>query len=176
MQAPDNSKSIGKGMMWIAWIILLALLVWAFQDVLERQQNPNRTPEISMNSQGLAEVTLERNKWGHYVVSGLINQQRVTFLLDTGATNVSIPAHIARNLDLPELGTQYAQTANGSVKVYKTLIDELSIGNIILYNVDASINPGMNSNEILLGMSALKQVDFRQSGNYLYLTQTANNY
>ncbi|WP_033075785.1 retropepsin-like aspartic protease family protein [Thalassotalea sp. ND16A] len=171
MQPIDDSKKIGKTFMWIAWILFFGLLVWVFQGTLNRQSNPNQTPTIALNSEGLAQVTLKRNKWGHYVSAGTINNESVVFLLDTGATNVSIPAKIADNLNLPNLGSHYAETANGRVKVYQTTIDQLSIGNIILYNVDASINPGMDTNEILLGMSALKQVDFRQSGKYLYLTE-----
>lgn len=175
MHNNDDSKKIGKTMIWVAWILFFGLLTWLFQGVLNKQNNPNQTPQVALNSQGLAEVTLQQNKWGHYVSNGTINSQNVTFLLDTGATNVSIPAKIADNLNLPNLGNHYVNTANGRVKVYKTSIDQLSIGNIILYNVAANINPGMDSNEILLGMSALKQVEFRQSGKYLYLTEQRYN-
>ncbi|WNC72991.1 retropepsin-like aspartic protease [Thalassotalea psychrophila] len=171
MHKTDDTVKMGKGMMWIAWIIFFALLVWAFQGFLDKQQNPNAVPQVGLTSDGLAEVTLKRNKYGHYVSAGTINNEGVVFLLDTGATNVSIPAKLADKLNLPNLGNHYVQTANGRVKVYQTQIDQLSIGNIILYNVAANINPGMNTNEILLGMSALKQVEFRQSGQYLYLTE-----
>ena len=64
-----------------------------------------------------------------------------------------------------------AMTANGPVTVYSTSIDELSIGDIKLYNVPASINPGMSDQAILLGMSALKQIEFVQRGDSLTLRQ-----
>jgi aspartyl protease family protein len=64
------------------------------------------------------------------------------------------------------------QTANGRVKVYSTVLEQLSIGNIFLYNVAANINPAMKSNEILLGMSALKRVDFSQTGKQLILRES----
>jgi aspartyl protease family protein len=174
MSEIDPTKNIAKIMTWIAWLLAFVLLVWFFQGSLDKQWNPNQVPKVSLNNQGLAEVTLEQNRYGHYLSMGTINNEKVIFLLDTGATNVSIPAHIADNLNLPDQGSHYVQTANGRVKVYKTTIDQLSIGNIILYNVTANINPGMDTNEILLGMSALKQVEFRQSGNFLYLTEQAN--
>jgi aspartyl protease family protein len=47
----------------------------------------------------------------------------------------------------------------------------LSLGNIFLYNVAAHINPAMKSDQILLGMSALKQVDFYQTGKQLILRE-----
>ncbi len=174
MNEVDPNKKIAKIMVWISWLLFLVLLVWLFQGVLDKQWNPNQVPQISLNSQGLAEVTLERNRHGHYVTMGSINNKDVVFLLDTGATNVSIPARIADKLNLPVEGSHYVQTANGQVKVVKTTIDQLSIGNIILYNVAANINPGMNADEILLGMSALKQVEFRQSGKFLHLTEQRN--
>nr|WP_068545042.1 retropepsin-like aspartic protease [Thalassotalea crassostreae] len=167
----DDSKKIGKAMLWMTWLILFCLLVWFFQDVLDKQWNPNTAPEIGLSEDGNATVTLEQNKYGHYVTMGSINDTNVIFLLDTGATHVSIPEQVAQHLDLPVQGSHYVQTANGSVKVYETVIEQLSIGNIILYNVRANINPGMKSNEILLGMSALKQLEFHQSGKYLHLSE-----
>ena len=95
----------------------------------------------------------------------------VTFLLDTGATQVSIPAHIADELQLESYGNYPVQTANGTVTVYRTKIDQLSIGNIFLYNVAAHINPAMKSDEILLGMSALKKIEFSQTGKQLTLRE-----
>ncbi len=173
MAEKDPTQGITRIMTWIAWLLFIGFLVWFFQGTLDKQLNPNQKPDYALNSQGQAEVTLIRNKFGHYVTAGTINKETVTFLLDTGATNVSVPIHIAQGLNLPRLGSHYAQTANGTIKVYKTVLDELSIGPIILYNVAASINPGMESDEILLGMSALKQLEFRQSGKYLYLTEQA---
>ncbi|WP_371188172.1 TIGR02281 family clan AA aspartic protease [Thalassotalea maritima] len=167
----DQSKKIGKTMMWIAWLLFFILAFMFFQNTLEKQANPNQRPELALTEDGRSQVILERNRMGHYVASGSINANDVVFLLDTGATNVSIPAVVARNLNLPILGSHYVNTANGSVKVQRTEIEQLSIGNIVLYNVAANINPGMQSNEILLGMSALKQLEFSQSGKYLTLTQ-----
>jgi aspartyl protease family protein len=45
------------------------------------------------------------------------------------------------------------------------------IGDIKLTNVSAHINPSMDFDEILLGMSALKQIEFTQRGDTLILRQ-----
>ncbi|QBY04843.1 TIGR02281 family clan AA aspartic protease [Thalassotalea sp. HSM 43] len=171
MSETDHSKKMGKTMMWIAWGLFFALMIWFFQGALDKQHNPNQRPQLNLTQDGKNEVTLKRNRYGHYLSPGNINGSEVLFLLDTGATNVSIPANVAQDLNLPVLGTHYVQTANGSVKVQRTEIEQLSIGNIILYNVAANINPGMDTAEILLGMSALKQLEFKQSGQYLTLTE-----
>lgn len=169
MTEVDPTKNIAKIFVWLAWVIALALLVFIFQDVLDSQYNPNSQPEVRLTQSGQAEVILDQNRQGHYIARGTINQTSVTFLLDTGATQVSIPAHIAEQLGLIAKGSYRVQTANGSVTVYQTEISQLSLGNIFLYNVAAHINPAMKTDEILLGMSALKQVDFYQTGKQLIL-------
>lgn len=172
-QTPQENTphKMGKLFVWIAWIIALALLVFVFQDALDKQWNPNAQPDFALSESGKAEVRLKQNRRGHYVTHGKINGRDVVFLLDTGATNVSIPVHIAEQLGLQSSGSHIAQTANGNVRVYQTRLDQLNIGNIYLYDVDASINPGMQSNEILLGMSALKKVEFSQFGKQLVLRE-----
>ncbi len=171
MTEDDPTNKMAKIFVWLAWIIALALLVFFFQDVLDKQWNPNEQPTMRLTQSGKAQVTLQQNRQGHYVTQGTINGETVTFLLDTGATQVSIPAHIADNLGLQSFGSHRVQTANGSITVYQTRLEQLSIGNIYLYNVAAHINPAMQSDEILLGMSALKRVEFRQTGKQLILQE-----
>ena len=171
MTEDDPTNKIAKLFVWLAWIIAIALLMYFFQGVLDKQYNPNSQPQVRLNNSGQAEVVLKQNRQGHYVTQGTINEASVTFLLDTGATQVSIPAHIADELQLASFGRYPVQTANGTVTVYKTKIDQLSIGNIFLYNVAAHINPAMKSDEILLGMSALKKVEFSQTGKQLTLRE-----
>jgi aspartyl protease family protein len=106
------------------------------------------------------------------VTNGFINGEPVTFMLDTGATDVVIPESIAKSLGLNRLAYSEASTANGTIPVYKTRIDQLSIGNIKLYDVPASINPSMTGEQaILLGMSALKQLELIQKNRSLTLIQ-----
>jgi aspartyl protease family protein len=171
MTKNDTTANFGKGFVWIAWLIGIALLVFIFQDLLDGQYNPNQDPKLSMQANGKAAVTLEQNRQGHYVTNGAINGRKVTFLLDTGATQVSIPAHIAENLALQAQGQQRVQTANGIITVFSTRINELRIGNIYLYDIAANINPSMAADEILLGMSALKRVEFSQTGKQLILRE-----
>lgn len=157
-----------KWMLIFAWIAAIGLLVLFFNNLLEKQFNPNQNP-TSANKQTGIEVSLKRNRYGHYVSAGFINGHAVVFLLDTGATDVSIPYHLASQLGLVAGAKHYVQTANGRIQVADTQIKQLEIGDISLDNIAANINPGMTGNEILLGMSALKHLDFSQTGDWLIL-------
>lgn len=165
-----NPQNTGKGMMVAACVLGLVVMTLFFGGIEEERINPNQTP-ASRVSGDVVEVDLERNRAGHYVVTGTINDEPVDFLLDTGATDVVVPGELANELGLPRGRTGRAMTANGPVTIYATTIDQLSIGDIVLREVQASINPAMNDIGILLGMSALGQVEFRQEGDSLTLRQ-----
>lgn len=160
-------KRIGQTMLVACFVIGLAGMAFVFDGLLERQFNPNQTPPSYEHTNGLREVVLEQNRQGHYVVSGSINSSPVTFLLDTGATDVAIPASIAQRAGLVAGSQSQAATANGITSIFATTIDELTLGNILLKNVRASIAPNMPGETILLGMSALRQVEFSQRGQTL---------
>lgn len=166
----EQQTRMGKWMLIIAWVAGLGLLTVVFDEQLKEQFNPNRSPQSELN-QGKSEVRLQQNRNGHYVTSGLVNNQAVVFLLDTGATHVSVPQKIAQQLNLLPGARYPVQTANGIIQVAQTTIAQLSIGNIQLFNVQASINPADQSDEILLGMSALRQLEFTQRGEWLILRE-----
>ncbi len=155
----------------MAWICGIFLLTQFFSDHEADRYNPNREPTTS-HSKDRSQVVLTANRRGHYLVSGNINGKPVTFMLDTGATDVVIPIDLKQKLDLTSYGRGAALTANGRVELENSFIDSLSIGEINLYNVPASLNPGMSAEQpILLGMSALKQLELFKSDGKLTLTQ-----
>ena len=165
----QDTRRIGKGMTIAAWIILLVLLTLFFSHKLDQQRNPNQAVFTRLNDAGIQEVVLKRNRFGHYVSNGEVNGQTVEFMLDTGASDVAIPAKLADELGLKRGQPVQYQTANGIVTAYRTTLDSVSIGPMIVRNVSASINPGMQDMEILLGMSVLKHVEFTQRGDTLIL-------
>ncbi|WP_026180080.1 retropepsin-like aspartic protease family protein [Hahella ganghwensis] len=167
-ESPSPSQT-GKWMMAAAWIVGLLLLTQLFGMWEDHQRNPNQTLEIVSGEDGREELVLQRNRFGHYLFTGKINGQEVEFLVDTGATVVAVPASMASSLNLPELGSTRVQTANGSSRATRTVIDQLQLGPFTLREVHATILPGMDDQEVLLGMSALRYLSFTQQGNQLIL-------
>ena len=170
-QGHSPGKHLGQGMLIACFALGLAALTLYFDGWLAEQANPNQSPDYRETDSGFREVVLQRNRQGHYVANGEVNGVAVTFLLDTGATDVAIPADVAREAGLQSGIAGRANTANGVITVYTTQVDELVLGNIVLNNVSASITPSMGGDTILLGMSALKQIEFTQRGNTLTLRQ-----
>jgi len=171
MNTHQEQKKIGTTMIVLMWIFIFALLGVFFSDQLNKQNNPNQSIITTATSDGIKSLVLQRNRQGHYIANGSINNTPVVFMLDTGATDVSIPAKIAKKLSLKHGPSAIYQTANGPVKVTMTRLKKISLGEISLNNVRATINPGFHSNEILLGMSFLKHLEFSQRGNKLTLKQ-----
>lgn len=167
MKQDTAPPTFNKTTIAFIWIALLAATTMIFNHVLDDINNPNKALSISINENGEKEVVLERNRYGHYVASGKINGQSVEFLLDTGATLVAIPEHIARQLNLKKGRAFQSQTANGTSQSYSTVIDTLALGDIVMTNVPASISSGMEFDEILLGMSFLKHLQLTQQGRTL---------
>ena len=155
----------------LAWISLMVFVGFYFDDMLSNQHNPNQSLETQYNEDRVREVALQRNKYGHYVTSGKVNGQPVVFMLDTGATGVAIPDNIAKKLNIKRGRAFPVQTANGRAMSYSAVLDSVSVGDIELNEVSAGISPGFTGDEILLGMSFLRHIEFTQRGDTLVLKQ-----
>ena len=169
---PLPGQRAGRVMLIIAWLLALALATWLFGNWQDGQRNPNQAPQ-SVHGDGFIEVHLASGQGGHYLLDGQINTQPVTFLLDTGATQVAIPLEIAERLGLEKGAPIQVHTANGTAQGWRTAIHSLQLGDIQLQQVAAIIVPNMPGAQVLLGMSALKQLEFTQRDGTLVLRQNA---
>nr|WP_256675637.1 TIGR02281 family clan AA aspartic protease [Pseudomonas sp. R5(2019)] len=158
-------------MLVLAWGAGLFLATRFFGQWEQRQENPNAVVS-SQQGDGFIEVQLASNGQGHFVADGQINGEPVQFLLDTGATDVAIPESVARKMGLERGAPVTLSTANGQSQGYRTQLTEVQLGDIVLRNVRALVAPGLPGEQVLLGMSALKQLEFTQRGGTLLLRQT----
>jgi aspartyl protease family protein len=170
MQAPDPSTKLGKHFAIIAWLLLLGLLYLFFNEQIAEQLNPNRQLQSSKSGQQII-VTMQADRQGHFVGTLLLNGKPIDFLLDTGATMVAVSAEVAQLTGMKKGRAFETSTANGLTTAYQSKIDELRLGDIVLTNLDASIVPNLQGVEILLGMSALKHLEFSKREHQLQLIQ-----
>jgi aspartyl protease family protein len=122
---------------------------------------------------GGASVTLSADTRGHFVTTGAINGNTIQFLVDTGATAVTLSSTDARRLGINYIAgpRSYSQTANGVVPAYRVKLDSVRVGNITANNVDAIVIEGNVLPIALLGMSFLNRMEMKRDGLMMTLTK-----
>ena len=152
-------------MLVIGWLIVIGIVFWVFHYWNEQQANPNRVL-VSVPSD---EIVLQRNRAGQYLAGGEVNGERVTFLLDTGATQVALSTRFARELGL-ELGPPVTlQTAAGPAQGYSVRLRSVRLAGIEMRDVAALVTDGLEPGLVLLGMNFLKRLEMIQRGDELIL-------
>lgn len=171
MTAKDPVQAIGRGFTIVAWLLLLGGGYWFFQKQLDKRHNPNQQLVSETTADGLRVVTLAGNRQGHFVGTVQLNGFPIQFLLDTGASTIAVDEQTAEKIGMKKGLPYQVSTANGMTRAYSSHIQQLQLGSIELRDVPAAIVPNLGTDEILLGMSALKQLEFTQRNNQLVLTQ-----
>ena len=122
---------------------------------------------------GTSSVVLPADSRGHFITDGAINGNTLQFLVDTGATLVTLSSSQARRLGINYLSGKRAlsQTANGVVSAYRIQIDTVRVGDITVNNVDAIVIEGNGLPISLLGMSFLNRMDMKRDGLTMTLTK-----
>ena len=118
--------------------------------------------------------TIYVNSTGMYMTFGNINGRSARFLVDTGATAVSMNTKQAK-----QLGIRYdkvgipagVSTASGYEKAYRVRLKSVTVGNITETNVEALVIDGDHPGPILLGMTFLGRLGVEHSGNAMTLLQ-----
>ena len=167
---PDLVGRHGKWLLIGAWILVLAAGTWVADRWLDNRKARRAAVTLSADAQAGAGVKLRADRYGHFVVTGLVNGVEVEFLVDTGASGISIPAAIAAEIGLAQGVPFRVSTANGEATVYATSLDSIAIGPLVRASVRAHINPGMDDTA-LLGMSFLRHFELIQRDGELTIRQ-----
>lgn len=119
---------------------------------------------------GSGKIMMTADAQGHFYTTGNINGTSVRFLVDTGATMISLGATDARRigLDFNRGKRGVSQTANGQAVVSKIQLDTVRIGDVTLHNVDALIHQS-DMPIALLGMSFLNRMEMQRDGSTMTL-------
>lgn len=135
-----------------------------------------RPLKVGQNAVGVAassdsdRLVLQADGQGHFFTTGTINGVSVRFLVDTGASMISLGASDARRMGLDFNRGQkgISQTANGQVVVSKIQLDNVRIGGMTLHQVDAVIHQ-TDLPIALLGMSVLNRMEMQRDGSTMTL-------
>ena len=120
------------------------------------------SPKVAVATDGSGIVVIERSHDQHFYVEGAINGHPVTFMVDTGATLVSVNEELARKIGLsPGVPTLF-DTAGGRVAGRVVPEATVQIGSIRAEGIRVGINNGGPA-AALLGQNFLNKVDLQQS-------------
>jgi len=110
---------------------------------------------------------------GMYFTKGRINGKSTGFLVDTGATNVTLSGRKAKslNIDFKKGVSTRAQTASAVVRAWQVRLDTVEVGGIRLNNVEAIVIDGEHPFEVLLGNSFLRHTRMEQAGSVLEISK-----
>ncbi len=125
-------------------------------------------------SDGTSRTTLSADAGGHFFATAMINGVSMRFIVDTGASLVTISSDNAKRAGILYLSGERGamQSANGVVIAYKVKIDTVRLGDITLNNVDGIVVEGNGlGNNGLLGMSFLNRIEMRREGDTMTLTR-----
>ena len=140
----------------------------------ERQQLRLGGVQVSLGAApvegGGSRIVLPVGPGGHFYSQGSINGKAVVFLVDTGATTVSISQSEADAIGLKYRDGQrgMVNTANGSVTAWRITLNSVRIGDVQVFNVDAVVMPASMS-QVLLGNSFLTRFQMKRDNDTMTL-------
>lgn len=145
----------------IVWIGLFAIAYLFFASA--------QAPKVAMVNADSAEkeIIIPRSIDGHYYVQGKINGYPVEFMVDTGASIVSISYELARAIHLPPGIPANFSTAGGNMIGEMVSSVDIEIGNIRLNELSVSV--GIQGKIALLGQNFLRRIDMIQSNDKMIL-------
>ncbi len=118
------------------------------------------------------QLSISRGAGNHYWIAGSLEGHPVQFLVDTGATSVAMNEGQARrlNIDYRVKGQpMVANTAGGNIRAWSIKLNSVKVGDLEVLGVEAVVLEGDSPSEVLLGMSFLSRVRWREENGVLHL-------
>ena len=148
------------------WLVVMGLLYWA----MERWQQPRAARVTATGA-----LVIERHPDGHFRVAGAVNGEPVEFLVDTGASVVSVSAPLAQRAGLSGGESASFRTANGVRTGRMVRADSVSLqGGLAVTDLRVATGLGMgNDAQALLGQNFLQHFDVEMGRERMVLRPRA---
>lgn len=148
-------------MFLLFWLALMGVMYAGMQFFLE----PARAKVQADGS-----VRIERSHDGHFRVKGSINSQPVTFMVDTGASSISVTQAFADKAGLQGGERVRFRTANGEREGRLVMADEVKVASLTVRNLRVGTGyTGEDADDALLGQNFLHHFDVQMSGDQMLL-------
>lgn len=163
------------------WLLIAVGLVLAYSYRAEFAMVGSRVmgelvpgmPIAAVSQTGEISVALRRGRGGHFSARGEVDGATTTFLIDTGASRLTLTAGTARSagFDLATLAfTVPVQTANGTVLVAPVRVGRVTIGPLEFADLEAFVARDGALSTDLLGINVLDRLQsYEVRGNEMTL-------
>lgn len=151
----QNRQSLNKTLQQaMAWVFIFIGVIAAYGLWEDIRTTVGPTPQMAVTGDT---IEVPRARDGHYYLPILVNGEPITFMVDTGASQIVLTAQDAEKVGIDPAQLNYfgrAATANGEVRTAPVRLNEVELGPITDRDVSAWVNEGQ-MNQSLLGMEYL---------------------
>lgn len=154
---PSIQQTARWGALTIAavWLAVAGVLYLVFEHIEKKRQASLMPYALSSG-----DLVIPRQRDGHFVVPGEVNGQPVSFLVDTGASHVSVSQDLATQAGLPAGQNITLQTANGQRPGQLVRGVPVRAGHLVLNDASVTVGlSGLRPEQALLGQTFLKHFD-----------------
>ena len=146
-----SARQMGLLSMMVFWFVVMGLLYGLMTHYLKPKQT-----QVLANG----DLVMQRAQDGHFYALGTVNGVEAKFMVDTGASLVTVSDAFARRALLMGGTPTIFHTANGDRPGRVVEGGNVSIGPVIATNIKIGIGlSGSNENDVLLGQSFLSKFD-----------------
>ncbi|WP_170760159.1 retropepsin-like aspartic protease family protein [Ruegeria lacuscaerulensis] len=145
------NKTLQQALAWVFIFVGVIAVVGLWEDI---RTTVGPAPQMTVTGET---IEVPRAYDGHYYLPVVVNGEPITFLVDTGASQIVLSAQDAERIGIDPDQLNYfgrAATANGEVRTAPVRLDSLELGPITDTNVSAWVNEG-ELWQSLLGMDYL---------------------
>ncbi len=151
----QNRQTLNKTLQQVmAWVFIFIGVIAAYGLWEDIRTTVGPAPQLTITGET---IQVPRASDGHYYLPVVANGEPITFLVDTGASQIVLSERDAERLGIGPDQLNYfgrAYTANGEVRTAPVRLDSLTLGPITDTNVSAWVNEG-DLHQSLLGMEYL---------------------
>lgn len=151
-----HNSFLTTALLWLGWGVLgFSLFTWI------------SAPKVSIAGKQV-EIVIAKAQDGHHYIDGILNGKQIRFMIDTGASYVSIGGNLAAQLGLLSGKPTKFDTANGSVIGQLFENQSIKVSGLAIPPLTIGVMPN-SPNTALLGQNFLRHVELLQVDNKLVL-------
>lgn len=149
------------------WLVFMGVLYLGMQQYLK----PAKAKVLSNGT-----VLIPRAKDGHFRVQGSVNGQKVNFMVDTGASTVSVTDELANRAGLTGGEVTRFRTANGDRMGRIVRAEDVRVGPLVVSGVRVGTGyTGEDDEDALLGQAFLRHFDVQIRSDEMLLQSKSSS-